>query len=474
MMKTSKNRFPYFVAKLVPTFLILTTITASYNSAVATATENIANDKSLVLPSNKVSLQQTKTQPIAEPLTKQLDKSPEAVNTEQMKQVAKHQNATIVQYSIIADESPVNGKREIQESELYIWVIKPTGDMQFRRVDLKAWEKIEKNSFFNLFIRRTRPTLGARSINLKGSGLKIKPEDKTLQFDLKKLHQVLIEPIADLLPQKPEERVIFIPQGELFTVPFAALQDANNKYLIEKHTISTSPSIQVLDLLYQRKKERKDEKPFVPKNITGDELLIVGNPTAPKTPLTAGSDNCKASRLPGAEKEAKIIAEMFQTQPLIGDAATETAIVQKMPQARIIHLATYTFAENCQKEDSPGVIALATSEGDDGWLRTGEIQNLNLKADLVVLTGCDTALGRITGDGIIGLSRAFLGAGADSVIGSLWDVDDISTAALMTEFYGKLSENTDKAGALRQAMLETMKKYPNPSDWAGFTLVGLL
>jgi CHAT domain-containing protein len=473
MMRKSKNKFPYFITKLVPTFLILTTITASYNSAIATATENITNDKSPILSSNKISFKQTKTQPIAEPLTKQLDKSPEAANTEQMKQVAKQQNATIVQYSVITDESTVNGTREIQESELYIWVINPTGDMQFRRVDLKAWEKIEKNSFFNLF-RRERRRLGARSVNLKGSGLKIKLEDKALQFDLKKLHQVLIEPVVDLLPQKPEERVIFIPQGELFTVPFAALQDANGKYLIEKHTISTAPSIQLLDLLYQRKKERKDEKPFVPKNITGDELLIVGNPTAPKTPLTAGSDNCKASRLPNAEKEAKTIAEMFQAQPLIGDAATETAIVEKMPQARIIHLATYTFAENCQKEDSPGVIALASSDQDDGWLRTEEIQNLNLKADLVVLAGCDTALGRITGDGVMGLSRAFLGAGADSIIGSLWDVSDISTAALMTEFYDKLSENTDKAGALRQAMLETMKKYPNPSDWAAFTLIGLL
>lgn len=454
------------MTKLVPIFLILTTITPSYNSA-------IANDNSPTLSSNKISFKQTKIQSIAKPLTKQSSKSPESANTEQMKQIAKQQNATIVQYSVIADESTVNNTGEIKQSELYIWVIKPTGEIEFRQIDLKTWEKIENNSFLNLF-RRTRRNLGARSVSLKGSGLKIKPEDKTLQLDLKKLHQVLIEPITDLLPQKPEERVVFIPQGELFIVPFAALQDANGKYLIEKHTISTAPSIQVLDLLYQRKKERRDEKPFIPKNITGDELLIVGNPTAPKTPLTAGSDNCKASRLPGAEKEAKTIAGIFQTQALIGDAATETAIVEKMPQARIIHLATYTFADNCQKEDSPGVIALASSNRDDGWLRTEEIQNLKLKADLVVLAGCDTALGRITGDGIIGLSRAFLGAGADSVIGSLWDVSDISTAALMTEFYGSLSKNTDKAGALRQAMLETMKKYPNPSDWAGFKLVGLL
>jgi CHAT domain-containing protein len=193
------------------------------------------------------------------------------------------------------------------------------------------------------------------------------------------------------------------------------------------------------------------------------------------TTITANYNSAsKPSRLPGAEKEAKNIAEMFQTQPLIGDAATETAIAQKIPQARIIHLATNTFPQDCDQQDSPSVIALASSQQDDGWLKTEEIQNFNLKADLVVLAGCDTALGRIAGDGVIGLSRAFLGAGADSIIGLLWDVSDISTVTLMSEFYGNLRKNMDKAGALRQAMLETMKKYPNPSDWAAFTLIGLL
>jgi CHAT domain-containing protein len=208
----------------------------------------------------------------------------------------------------------------------------------------------------------------------------------------------------------------------------------------------------------------------------------VGNPTAPKTPLKPGGEICKSQPLPGTEKEAKEIAQIFKAPALIGDAATETVIVEKMPQAKIIHLAANAFSNDCEQGNSPdalaegfgGAIALATSERDDGWLRTEEIENMKLKADLVVLTGCDTALGRITGDGVIGLSRAFLAAGADSVIGSLWEVDDMATAFLITEFYGNLSRNTDKAGALRQAMLETMKKYPNPRDWAGFTLVGLL
>ena len=384
-----------------------------------------------------------------------------SISTEQIKQVAKNQNATLVQYSFLGDKS--------QESELAIWVIKPTGEITMRRVDLKALQQKSKSSLAEL-IEESRNQMGVRSNYRKG--IEIAPNKETYDTkSWKKLHQVLIQPITDLLPKQAEERVIFIPQNQLFLVPFAALQDNNGKYLIEKHTISTAPSIQVLDLLYQRKIARNDEK-FVPGTMTDDELLIVGNPTAPKVSLTKG-DSCKAPSLQGAEKEAKNIAQIFKTQALTGDAATETAIVQKMPQARIIHLATMTFSSEC-KTNNPSVIALASSNQDDGWLRTAEVQNLKLKADLVVLSACQTALGRITGDGVIGLTRSFLAAGADSVIGSLWDVPDERTALFMTNFHVNLSKSTDKAGALRQAMLETMKKHPNPKDWAGFTLVGLL
>jgi CHAT domain-containing protein len=440
--------------------IVISTITISIIAITSTSINHaIASDKS----ANQL-----------ETTADNKDNSPaQQPNKSSLVKTAKQLNATLVQYSIISNESIVDGKPQTQESELYIWVVKPTGEVEFRKVDLKAWGKIEKSSFLSLF-RRERRRLAARSAGTKGIQIESSPKETTSLPDLQKLHQVLIEPIANLLPQKPDEKVIFIPQGELFTVPFAALKDANGKYLIEKYTISTAPSIQVLDLLYQRKIKRQGEQPFIPKNITPDELLIVGNPTAPKTPLKPGGEICKSQPLPGTEKEANAIAQIFKAQALIGNAATETVIVEKMPQAKIIHLAANAFSNDCQEGKSPDAIALATSDRDDGWLRTEEIQDMKLNADLVVLSGCDTALGRITGDGVIGLSRAFLGAGADSVIGSLWDVDDRATAFLITEFYGNLSKNSDKAGALRQAMLETMKKYPNPQDWAGFTLIGLL
>ena len=99
-------------------------------------------------------------------------------------------------------------------------------------------------------------------------------------------------------------------------------------------------------------------------------------------------------------------------------------------------------------------------------------KRLKLNAELVVLSACDTGMGRITGDGVIGLSRALISAGVPSVIVSLWAVPDAPTASLMTHFYQNLQKYPDKAQALRQAMLTTLKQHPNPKNWASFTLIG--
>ena len=382
-----------------------------------------------------------------------------SLSSEQIKQVAKQQNATIVQYSIINDEFVIAGQKQTQESELLIWVIKPTGEIALRQVNLKPlWQK--ENTSLSDLVAGIRGIMGTQHRNNKK--IKVFPGEKDIsKKDLQKLHEILIQPIADLLPNQPDKHIIFIPQGDLFFLPFAALQDTKGQYLIEKHTIATAPSIQVLDLLYQRKQQNQG---------LVKEVLIVGNPIMPAKPFPGWEKPQEQHPLPGAEQEAKQIAEIFNTKALIGNAATETTIVQKMPQAKIIHLATIALPNNEQGLDS--ALALAPSSKDDGWLTSEEIINLNLKAELVVLSGNDTAIGKVTNDGVIGLSRSFLTAGATSVIGSLWCVSDMATAFLMTEFYQELSKNPDKAAALRQAMLITMKKYPNPINWAAFTLIG--
>ncbi|MCX7592929.1 MAG: CHAT domain-containing protein [Fischerella sp.] len=289
------------------------------------------------------------------------------------------------------------------------------------------------------------------------------PVKSNLKEKLKKLHEILIHPISEILPRNPDERVIFIPQGELFLVPFAALQNAQGKYLIENHTISTAPSIQALDLLAQFKQRYQRQK--------RQDALVVGNPIMPTVVLKPGDKPQQFSPIPGAEQEAKAIATIMNTQALTGQAATEIEVVRRMSKARIIHLATNAYIDTMQGFKS--FLAFAPSANSDGLLTIDEINKLQLHAELVVLSSSQTALGRITGDGVIGLSRAFFAAGVPSVVGSLWYVSDQSTVFLMTEFYKNLRKNPEVAVALRQAMLATMKKYPHPMEWAAFTLIGV-
>jgi CHAT domain-containing protein len=137
----------------------------------------------------------------------------------------------------------------------------------------------------------------------------------------------------------------------------------------------------------------------------------------------------------------------------------------------LVHFATHGLLDTV-KGDMPGAIALAPNGQDNGLLSASEIFDLKLRANLVVLSACDTGRGTINGDGVISLSRSLIASGVPSVVVSLWAVDDNSTRVLMSDFYRQLQTHLNKAQAMRQAMLNTMKQYPNPKDWAAFTLVG--
>ena len=407
-----------------------------------------------------------------------------------IKAVARQQNATLVEYAIVPDDDfKFRGKQRARESELLIWVVNPSGQVAFRRVDLKPlWsQNLSLTQLVSISRQCLYPTANCnRLLNItqktpseqtgailvpRGSANAANAPRRSRNPAMQRLHQLLIQPIADLLPTNPNARIVFIPQESLFLVPFPALQTADGTYLIEQHTLITAPAIQILDLTRkQRLAQQKDQ--------TISRSLIVGNPTMPIVGTEA------LSPLPSSEEEAQQIAGLLKTKALIGSQATERQIVQELPQAKRVHLATHGLLEYGQDLGDvgiPGAIALAPSQGrltlasdpgNDGLLTSNEILDLRLKADLVVLSACDTGRGRITGDGVVGLSRAFISAGVSSVVVSLWAVSDASTANLMVSFYQALQRQPDKAKALRQAMLETMKTYPRPLDWAAFTLIG--
>ncbi len=430
---------------------------------------------------------------------------------QQIRQIAREQNATLVEYAVIPEDRFVAiGKLTGPDLALFIWVVQPTGNVDFRRVDLRPLRQKKLTLAEVVSIGRC---LGAVSTCLaqtallsRGLGVVGNAEptpaatpaattsdatptsQRRSHAGLQKLHQLLIEPIADLLPTDPNARVVFIPQDALFLVPFPALQSAKNDYLIEQHTLQTAPSIQVLALTRQQRYGGGQGTVGKGQNQLPAPSLIVGNPTMPKLSLMPGEPPTQLSPLPGAEQEATEIAKLLHTTALTQDIPTERTIRQKLPQARLVHLATHGLLEygtqgnrvSLEGMGIPGAIALAPPlaaptplpTDDDGLLTSSEILDLHLNAELVVLSACDTGQGRITGDGVIGLSRAFISAGVPSVIVSLWAVPDAPTARLMTTFYRSLQTTPNKASALRQAMLETMKEHPRPLDWAAFTLIG--
>jgi CHAT domain-containing protein/Flp pilus assembly protein TadD len=356
---------------------------------------------------------------------------PKAPNLSKIQQIAKSQNATLVEYSLI-------------DNTIYIWVIQPNGSITFQQSNLPP------NTNIKDLVDTSRNNIGVRGRSRSSNSAT--PSNIFVQGDLKILHKLLIAPIAKSLPKDPNQRIIFIPQGELFFVPFVALQDSNDKYLIEQHTISTASAIGLLDSTPKPAK-------FNPKQGTS---IVVGNPIMPPAP-----DGTQLVPLEGAEKEAIAIGNILKTTPLIGAQADKNVVISKMRLASVIHLATHGLLDKV-KGDIPGAIALT-----NGLLTSNEIFDLKLQANLVVLSACDTGGGDLSGDGVIGLSRALAAAGTPSVAVSLWSVDDNATQELMVEFYQNwYGKGMNKDQAMRQAMLEVMKSHEKPRDWAAFTILG--
>ncbi len=173
-----------------------------------------------------------------------------------------------------------------------------------------------------------------------------------------------------------------------------------------------------------------------------------------------------------AVPEALAVARVYGTVPLVEQDAAETALKTLAHEASILHLAAHSELNPVSPLFSR--IWLASDEKNDGTLEVHEVYNLDLQqAALVVLSACETKLGKLNlGDDIVGLNRAFIYAGASSVIASLWPVSDRATSFLMKMFYVQLKSGKSKAGALRTAQAITRTRFPHPYYWAAFVLTG--
>lgn len=288
------------------------------------------------------------------------------------------------------------------------------------------------------------PHRGARGVTIPSSCGKAATAQEA--YDL------LIAPFAKKIKTT---KLILVPHGVLHYVPFAALQNKETRHdLIDDYTLTYAPSASVLRFL------RAKETP-----VSGS-ALVLGNPASPLPGL---------DKLPGAEREATMIASLLGTTPHLGTAARESLLYGLGGKVDLVHLAAHGLYD----ADNPlfSRVALAADDTQDGSLTVNEIlSSLDLTGvNLVVLSACRTAIGaRSGGDEVVGLTRALLYAGTPAVLSTLWNIDDTASVGLMDEFYRRLAAGEHAAAALRQAQLAVKKseQFGDPRYWAAFTLHG--
>ena len=271
--------------------------------------------------------------------------------------------------------------------------------------------------------------------------------------------------------------VVVVPDGSLHLVPFASLPDAAGHYWANSVVVSLAPSATVFELLRTGKRNTNASRPFLgvaysPGRTDGD-----GND---QHSATRGLDSAFASLnpLPFARDEVQSGARVAGNGSvvLVDSAASESALKsQPLQDFKVIHLAVHGFGD-VTDPDRAGLVLAPGDPKEDGLWQAREIRKTRVAADLVTLSACETGVGRLQGEeGIMNLARTFLIAGAKSVVASLWDVDDRSTATLMTRLYQQIAMGKSVAEALRGAQLAMLTEFGSdmqPYYWAGFTVIG--
>jgi CHAT domain-containing protein/tetratricopeptide (TPR) repeat protein len=283
-----------------------------------------------------------------------------------------------------------------------------------------------------------------------------------------KLFNELLGPVTEL---REKSHLILIPDGSLHLLPFSALVD-NGKYLLQTHEVSVTPSSTVLHILKERAGEDEDQSlPYVGVAAwtqTADSRNFI-------TRAISGPERSELTPLPDSKREVQSIATTLPKPStiLLGDDATKTRF-ESLPLARfnVLHLALHGYTDIDYPDRSALVFAPNPSKSDDGLLQVRDIRRMHLNAKLVTLSACNTGVGPVGEAGIANLVNAFIEAGADSVVSTLWELEDHSTSRMMTDFYRHVAMHEPEAEALRDAQLELIKDKAPPYYWASFQLVG--
>ncbi len=279
------------------------------------------------------------------------------------------------------------------------------------------------------------------------------------------LYEELITPILPFADHI--DRLCIISDGILNTLPFQALENPRTgRYLIEDFAVYYVPSLSALKSVRSLG------------NYGTSSLLALGDPqfAEPEKSGPASRDKLLSlTPLPATREEVTVLGKVYEprVKVLVGTEATKTNFKKYASQFGVLHFATHAVTDEIHPMFS--AIALARENGEYGFLIAKEIIKMELNADLVVLSACKTATGKVVeGEGMLGLTRAFFSAGVPTIVASLWNVDDRSTRELMVQFHTRFRNRERPATALREAQLYLLREtqYQNPFFWAPFVLIG--
>ena len=354
----------------------------------------------------------------------------------------------------------------VQKETINMWVLRKERKAIFRQAELKVEGVHEdssavllkttlKNIRAGVDVRCENRSLDERKDNQTSSTEK---DDQTSELShdtidcFKPLYNAVIGPIEDLLDG---DELIVVPDGALSLAPWAALS--------ESLRIRTVPSLTSLKFIIDSPDEYHCKS----------GALLVGDPCLKK--VTNKWGNPIYDELTYAKKEVEMIGEILKCEPLTGEAATKQEVLRRIGSVALVHIAAHGSKET-------GAIALApdpcwestNSEEEEYLLKISDVQAVKLRARLVVLSCCHSGQGEVSSEGVVGIARAFLFAGARSVVASLWAIDDEATMEFMKSFYQHLRGGESTSTALQRAMkcLRDSDNFSAPKYWAPFVLIG--
>jgi CHAT domain-containing protein/tetratricopeptide (TPR) repeat protein len=385
---------------------------------------------------------------------------PRAVTTSELQQQLLDSDTVLLEFALGDDES-------------WVWAIAPD---TFETYTLASRSKIDAAArrLYDLLTVRQSKT-GPRQPQ---QDARIAEADAAMPAAAAELSRLLLAPIDSRLRREwRDKRLVVVASGSLEYVPFGILPLSTGRQLLQDHEVVNLPSATVLAALRRGAARRP------PATRT---LALIADPVFDASDSRVSRERSDTrggfARLPFSREEAAAIAQLVPRPGSLHatdfKATHALAVGGELSHYRFVHFATHGLLNSRHPELSGLVLSLVDERGrpQNGFLRLKEIYDLQLAADVVVLSACQTALGKeIKGEGLVGLTRGFMYAGARRVVASLWQVDDLATAQLMKTFYQRmLKDGLRPAAALRSAQLEMMKqdRWAAPYYWAAFTMQG--